>query len=82
MCVCIETKFICPVKMYGVTQRALVTMNTTYNRERRRQLVGELGVDAEGAVRFSLPSTLKLRYTPAGSTDPLASVPAGEGQQV
>ena len=46
------------------------------------QLVGELGVDAEGAVRFSLPSTLKPCYTPAGSTDPLASVPAGEGQQV
>ena len=46
------------------------------------QLVGELGVDAEGAVRFSLPSTLKPRYTPAGSTDPLASVPTGEGQQV
>ena len=45
------------------------------------QLVGELSVDAEGAVRFSLPSTLKPRYTPAGSTDPLAPVPAGEGQQ-
>jgi hypothetical protein len=46
------------------------------------QLVGELGVDAEGGVRFSLPSTLKPRYTPAGSTDPLASVPAGEEEQV
>ena len=45
------------------------------------QLVGELSIDAEGAVRFSLPSTLKPRYTPAGSTDPLAPVPAGEGQQ-
>ena len=30
----IETKFLCPVKMYGVTQCALVTMNTTYDRER------------------------------------------------
>ena len=46
------------------------------------QLVGELGVDAEGGVRFSLPSTLKPRYTPAGSTDPLAAVPAGEEDQV
>ena len=46
------------------------------------QLVGELGVDAEGGVRFSLPSTLKPRYTPAGSTDPLAPVPAGEEEQV
>jgi hypothetical protein len=46
------------------------------------QLVGELGIDAEGGIRFSLPSTLKPRYTPAGSTDPLASVPAGEGRQV
>ena len=45
------------------------------------QLVGELSIDAEGAVCFSLPSTLKPRYTPAGSTDPLAPVPAGEGQQ-
>ena len=46
------------------------------------QLVGELGVDAEGGVRFTLPSTLKPRYTPAGSTDPLAAVPAGEEDQV
>ena len=46
------------------------------------QLVGELSIDAEGGVRFSLPSTLKPRYTPAGSTDPLASVPTAEGQQV
>ena len=46
------------------------------------QLVGELSIDAEGGVRFSLPSTLKPRYTPAGSTDPLASVPTGEEQQV
>ena len=46
------------------------------------QLVGELGIDAEGGIRFSLPATLKPRYTPSGSTDPLASVPGGEGQQV
>ena len=46
------------------------------------KLVGELTIDAEGGVRFSLPATLKPRYTPAGSSDPLASVPTGEGQQV
>ena len=46
------------------------------------QLVGELPIDAEGGVRFSLPSTLKPRYTPAGSSDPLAPVPSGEGEQV
>ena len=46
------------------------------------QLVGELPVDAEGSVRFSLPSTLKPRYTPAGASDPLAPVPSGEGNQV
>ena len=45
------------------------------------QLVGELGIDAEGSVRFSLPSTLKPRYTPADSADPLAPVEGGaEGQ--
>ena len=45
------------------------------------QLVGELGIDAEGGVRFSLPSSLKPRYTPAGSSDPLARVGGGaEGQ--
>jgi len=46
------------------------------------QLVGELPIDAEGSVRFSLPSVLKPRYTPAGSSDPLAPVPSGEGEQV
>ena len=44
--------------------------------------MGELSLDAEGGVRFSLPSTLKPRYSPAGSTDPLAGVASGEGQQV
>ena len=46
------------------------------------QLVGELPIDAEGSVRFSLPSVLKPRYTPAGSSNPLAPVPSGEGEQV
>lgn len=35
------------------------------------QLVGELPLDAEGAIMFSLPSVLKPRYTPTGSVDPL-----------
>ena len=46
------------------------------------QLVGELPIDAEGGVRFSLPTTLKPRYTPAGSSDPLAPVPSGDSDQV
>ena len=45
------------------------------------QLVGELSIDAEESVRFSLPSTLKPRYTPSDSADPLAPVEGGaEGQ--
>ena len=38
------------------------------------KLAGELPIDAEGAVRFSLPAVLKPRYNPLGSTDPLAKV--------
>jgi len=41
------------------------------------KLVGELPIDAEGGVRFALPSVLKPRYTPMGSTDPLAKVRGG-----
>jgi len=41
------------------------------------KLVGELPIDAEGGVRFALPSVLKPRYTPMGSTDPLAKVGGG-----
>ena len=46
------------------------------------QLVGELPIDAEGGVRFSLPTTLKPRYTPTGSSDPLAPIPTGDSDQV
>ena len=46
------------------------------------KLVGELGIDAEGSVRFSLPSSLKPRYSPAGSSDPLAGVGGGAQVQV
>lgn len=41
------------------------------------KLVGELPIDAEGGVRFALPSVLKPRYTPTGSTDPLDKVGGG-----
>ncbi len=46
------------------------------------QLVGELPIDAEGSVRFSLPTSLKPRYTPAESSDPLAPVAGGNESQV
>ena len=49
--------------------------------EMQLKMVGELPIDAEGGVRFSLPTTLKPHYTPAGSTDPLAPV-EGESEQV
>ena len=47
------------------------------------KLCGELSLDkeVEAAARFSLPTVLKPRYTPAGSTDPLAAI-GGEGGQV
>lgn len=45
------------------------------------KLVGELPIDADGGVRFSLPAVLKPRYTPSGSSDPLAVVDsAAHGQ--
>ena len=44
--------------------------------ELRLKLAGELPLDAEGGVRFSLPAVLKPRYTPLGSTDPLAKTQA------
>ena len=45
------------------------------------QLVGELPIDAEGGVRFSLPAALKPRYIPAGSSDPLEKM-GGAAEQV
>ena len=36
------------------------------------RMVGELPIEADGQVRFTLPSVLKPRYTPEGSSDPLA----------
>jgi len=38
------------------------------------KLAGELPIDAEGGVRFTLPAVLKPRYTPEGSVDPLGPV--------
>ena len=46
------------------------------------KLAGELPIDAEGAVRFSLPAVLKPRYTPTGSTDPLKAVGAGVASNI
>ena len=37
------------------------------------KMVGELPIEADGRVRFTLPSVLKPRYTPEGSSDPLAA---------
>ena len=43
-------------------------------------VVAELPVEPDGAVRFVLPKVLKPRYTPLGSTDPLApATPTGSG---
>lgn len=44
-------------------------------------LAGELPIDAEGGVRFTLPAVLKPRYTPSGSKDPLAPI-SGSSEQV
>ena len=46
------------------------------------KLAGELPIDTEGAVRFTLPAVLKQKYTPAGSTDPLSRVSGLPGQVV
>ena len=46
------------------------------------KLAGELPIDTEGAVRFTLPAVLKQKYTPAGSTDPLTRVSGLPGQVV
>ena len=40
------------------------------------QLVAELPLDDEGRVVFSLPTVLKPRYTPAGSSNPLQATGA------
>ena len=41
--------------------------------EIKLRMVGELPIEADGRVRFTLPSVLKPRYTPEGSSDPLAA---------
>ena len=48
----------------------------------RLRLAGELSLDAEGAVRFSLPAVLKPRYTPSGSANPLKPIGGGFGSNV
>ena len=42
-------------------------------------MVGELGIEADGSVRFVLPTVLKPRYTPSGDTNPLEAVSTSEG---
>jgi hypothetical protein len=42
-------------------------------------MVGELAVEPNGAVRFVLPTVLKPRYTPSGSTDPLSPATSTSG---
>jgi len=37
------------------------------------RMVGKLPIEGDGHVRFTLPLVLKPRYTPEGSTDPLAT---------
>ena len=44
------------------------------------KLVGELPLEGE-SVRLSLPSVLKPRYTPSGSTDPLAPIPTTDSSR-
>lgn len=46
------------------------------------KVVSELPIDAEENVRFSLPSVLKPRYTPADSSDPLGGILGGADAQV
>ena len=46
------------------------------------KLAGELALDADGAVRFSLPAVLKPRYTPTGSSDPLKPIGFGVERSV
>ena len=41
--------------------------------EMNMRMVGELPIEGDGHVRFTLPSVLKPRYPPEGSTDPLAT---------
>ena len=50
---------------------SLGNLSTGNEAELHLKLVGELPIDAEGGVRFTLPAVLKPRYTPEGSVDPL-----------
>ena len=43
--------------------------------EIKMRMVGERPIEGDGHVGFTLPSVLKPRYTPEGSTDPLAAAP-------
>ena len=49
--------------------------------EIKLRMVGELPIEADGRVRFALPSVLKPRYTPEGSSDPLAATQNSDVKQ-
>ena len=59
---------------------SLGNLATGSEAEIHLKLAGELPIDAEGGVRFTLPGVLKQRYTRAGSVDPLAPVGAKKGE--
>lgn len=46
------------------------------------RLVGELNTESDGRVRFSLPAVFKPRYTPLGSSEPLAPIPSSGSEQI
>ena len=45
-------------------------------------MVSELDVEPDGSVRFVLPTVLKPRYTPSGSSDPLEPIASGDERPV
>ena len=50
--------------------------------EIRLTMVGELELEADGSVRFVLPTVLKPRYTPVGGADPLEPIADREEKPV
>ena len=65
-------------KKGDVFSLALGNLPAGKKAENHLSMVGELEIDAEGSVRFALPTVLKPRYTPLGSEDPLAPVKGAE----
>ena len=62
---------------------ALGNLPPQADAELQLKMVSELPLEAGSeAVRFSLPSVLKQRYTPAGSSDPLQPVSSAPGDSL